>query len=100
MIPVDLLVFGPHPDDIEIGVGGTVARHAALGWRVGLCDLTAGEMSTNGTVEERLEEAERARVVLGAAWRMNLRLPDRAFGSDPEHLRAAVSVIRQAKPAR
>ena len=46
--PVDLLCFGPHPDDIEIGVGGTVARHAALGHRVGLCDLTAGEMGAMG----------------------------------------------------
>jgi len=65
---VDLLVFGPHPDDLEIGVGGIVARHAALGFSVGLCDLTAGEMGSNGTVEERLEESEAARKVLGAAW--------------------------------
>lgn len=100
MIPVDLLVFGPHPDDIEIGVGGTVAAHAARGWRVGLCDLTAGEMGSNGTVEERLEEAERARAVLGATWRINLRLPDRAFGADPLHIRAAADVIRQARPTR
>jgi N-acetylglucosamine malate deacetylase 1 len=46
---VDLLVFGPHPDDIEIGLGGVVARHVDLGFRVGLCDLTAGEMGSNGT---------------------------------------------------
>ena len=58
---VDLLVFGPHPDDLEIGLGGTIAQHAALGLRVGLCDLTAGEMGSNGTVEERLAEAEAAR---------------------------------------
>ena len=67
MDPVDLLVFGPHPDDLEIGLGGTIAKHAAGGHRVGLCDLTAGEMGSNGTVEERLAEAEAARVVLGAA---------------------------------
>ena len=48
---VDLLVIGPHPDDIEIGMGGTVAKHAALGHHVGLCDLTAGEMGSNGTVK-------------------------------------------------
>ena len=83
--PVDLLVFGPHPDDIEIGMGGTVARHAALGHCVGLCDLTAGEMGSNGTVDERLAEAEAARAVLGARWRVNLRLPDRALGRDPTH---------------
>ena len=71
----------PHPDDIEIGIGGLVAKHVALGHQVGLCDLTAGEMGSNGTVTERLAEAEAARDVLGAAWRINLRLPDRALGS-------------------
>ena len=97
MHPVDLLVFGAHPDDIEIGLGGTVARHVALGFEVGLCDLTAGEMGTNGTVEERLAEADEARAVLGAAWRVNLRLPDRAFGH-ADHVRAVASHIRQARP--
>ena len=47
---IDLLVFGPHPDDIEIGLGGAVAHHVALGLTIGLCDLTAGEMGSNGTV--------------------------------------------------
>ena len=98
MEPVDLLVFGPHPDDIEIGLGGSVARHAALGYSVGLCDLTAGEMGSNGTVEERLAEAEAARAVLGASWRVNLRLPDRAIGSDASHLRAVASLVRRARP--
>jgi bacillithiol biosynthesis deacetylase BshB1 len=96
--PVDLLAFGPHPDDIEIGIGGTVAKHVALGFRVGLCDLTAGEMGSNGTVDERLAEAEAARGVLGAAWRTNLRLPDRAIGSDPSHTRAIAGLIRRARP--
>jgi bacillithiol biosynthesis deacetylase BshB1 len=94
---VDLLVFGPHPDDIEIGLGGTVARHADLGLRVGLCDLTAGEMGSNGTVEERLAEAEAARGVLGAAWRINLGWPDRAIGG-ADQIRSAVTLIRQARP--
>ena len=95
---VDLLVFGPHPDDIEIGLGGTVARHAALGFRVGLCDLTAGEMGSNGTLDERLAEAESARAVLGAAWRENLRWPDRQIGKDPAHLEQAVGFIRRHRP--
>ena len=47
--PVGLLVFGPHPDDIEIGIGGIVAQHTTAGHRVGLCDLTQGELSSNGT---------------------------------------------------
>jgi len=98
MDPVDLLVFGPHPDDIEIGIGGTVARHAALGFRVGLCDLTAGEMGSNGTVEERLAESEAARAVLGATWRVNLRWPDRRIGRDPAHARGAVELVRSCRP--
>jgi bacillithiol biosynthesis deacetylase BshB1 len=95
---VDLLVFGPHPDDIEIGMGGTVARHAAQGDAVGLCDLTAGEMGSNGTVDERMAEAEAARAVLGARWRLNLRLPDRAVGSSPDHARAVAGLVRRARP--
>jgi bacillithiol biosynthesis deacetylase BshB1 len=95
---VEVLAVGPHPDDIEIGIGGLVAKHAALGHRVGLCDLTAGEMGSNGSVEERLAEAESARQVLGAAWRVNLRLPDRAIGSDAGHARAVAGLIRHARP--
>jgi bacillithiol biosynthesis deacetylase BshB1 len=96
--PVDLLAIGPHPDDIEIGIGGIVAKHAALGFRVGLCDLTAGEMGSNGTVEERLAEADAACDVLGAMWRVNLRLPDRAIGTAPDHQRAVASLVRRARP--
>jgi N-acetylglucosamine malate deacetylase 1 len=96
--PVDLLAIGPHPDDIEIGIGGIVAKHAALGMNVGLCDLTAGEMGSNGTVEQRLAEAEAARGVLGARWRVNLRLPDRAIGSEPSHLVQIASLVRRVQP--
>lgn len=95
---VDLLVFGPHPDDIEIGVGGTVAKHAALGFAVGLCDLTGGELGTNGTVEERLAEAEAARAVLGARWRVNFRWPDRDISREPDRMRTAVALVRESRP--
>jgi bacillithiol biosynthesis deacetylase BshB1 len=95
---VDLLVFGPHPDDIEIGIGGVVARHADAGFTVGLCDLTAGEMGSNGTPEERRLEAEAAAKVLGAAWRTNLGWADRRIGKDPAHLDEAVAVIRRHRP--
>jgi bacillithiol biosynthesis deacetylase BshB1 len=95
---VDLLAFGPHPDDIEIGLGGTVALHASLGLTVGLCDLTAGELGSNGTPEQRLTEAEQARGVLGASWRENLRWPDRRIGKDPHHLQQAVAFIRRHRP--
>jgi bacillithiol biosynthesis deacetylase BshB1 len=96
--PVDLLAVGPHPDDIEIGIGGLVAKHVALGHQVGLCDLTAGEMGSNGTVAERLAEADAACDVLGAAWRVNLRLPDRAIGRDADQMRAVASLVRRAQP--
>lgn len=96
--PVDVLAFGPHPDDIEIGIGGLVVKHASIGHRVGLCDLTAGEMGSNGTVADRLAEAEAARAVLGASWRVNLGLRDRAIGCDAADLRAVASLIRQARP--
>jgi bacillithiol biosynthesis deacetylase BshB1 len=95
---VDLLAFGPHPDDLEIGLGGTIARHAALGLTVGLCDLTAGEMGSNGTVDERLAESEAARQALGAVWRENLRWPDRRIGKDAAHLEQAVAFIRRHRP--
>jgi N-acetylglucosamine malate deacetylase 1 len=95
---VDLLAFGPHPDDIEIGMAGTVALHATLGLRVGLCDLTAGELGTNGTPAERLAEAEAARLRLGAAWRENLRWPDRQIGRDPQHTDQLVGLIRTHRP--
>ncbi len=98
MSGIDLLAFGPHPDDLEIGLGGTIARHASLGHSVGLCDLTRGEMSSNGTPEERMREAEAARQILGAAWRENLGLPDRSIGSSPEHTRRVVELLRRVRP--
>ncbi|HEY7789505.1 MAG TPA: bacillithiol biosynthesis deacetylase BshB1 [Vicinamibacterales bacterium] len=95
---LDLLVFGPHADDLEIGLGGTIAKHTARGHRVGLCDLTRGELATNGTPEQRLVEAEEARRLLGAAWRENLGWPDGRIGADPSHLPDAVAFIRRCLP--
>jgi bacillithiol biosynthesis deacetylase BshB1 len=63
-----------------------------------MCDLTAGEMGSNGTVDERLAEAEAARKVLGAAWRLNLRLPDRALGSSEEQARRVAALVRRSRP--
>jgi len=94
----DLIVFGPHPDDLEIGLGGTIARHAAEGHAVGLCDLTAGELGSNGTPDERLREAEDARRVLGAAWRDNLGWPDGGIVPTPELIGSAVDLIRRHRP--
>ena len=69
-----------------------------MGLRVGLCDLTAGEMSSNGTVDQRLAEADAARAVLGASWRINLRWPDRGIGSDRDHVRLAAELVRRVRP--
>jgi bacillithiol biosynthesis deacetylase BshB1 len=95
---MDLLVFGPHPDDLEIGLGGTIARHTSAGDSVGLCDLTAGELGSNGTPDERIREAASAANVLGAAWRENLRWPDGGITGSEEQIRSAVELIRRHQP--
>lgn len=95
---LDLLAFGPHPDDLEIGMAGTIARHTAAGHRVGLCDLTAGELGSNGTPEERQQEADAAAAILGAAWRKNLGWPDGGIEGTPEQIRSAVDLIRAHRP--
>ena len=96
--PVDLLAFGPHPDDIEIGLAGTVAVHAARGNRVGLCDLTRGELGSNGTPDQREGEAEEARQVLGATWRINLRWPDGGIVGSDQQIADVVRLVRQSRP--
>ena len=95
---VDLVAFGPHPDDIEIGLGATIARHTDAGYHVGLCDLTAGELSSNGTPEQRRGEADAAARVLRVAWRENLGWPDGGIARTPESIRSAVEFIRRHRP--
>ena len=94
----DIVVFGPHPDDIEIGLGGSIASHSDAGYAVGLCDLTLGELSSNGTVDERRGEADAAAGVLGAAWRENLAWPDGGITPTADLIRSAVDVIRRHRP--
>ena len=95
---VDLLVFGPHPDDLEIGFAGSVALHVSLGFRVGLCDLTRGELGSNGTPEEREREADAARAALGAAWRVNLGWPDGDIDGRVSQALDLVRLVRTSKP--
>ena len=95
---IDLIAFGPHPDDLEIGLGGTIARHTAAGHSVGLCDLTAGELGSNGTPEERNKEAADAARVLGVAWRENLGWPDGGVEPAAPLVRSAVDLIRRHRP--
>ena len=96
--PVDLLVFGPHPDDIEIGLGGTVALHAARGHRVGLVDLTRGELGSNGAPDLRVREADDARAVLGATWRTNLHWPDGGIVGSDDQVADVVRLVRRSRP--
>lgn len=98
MEPLDILVFGAHADDAEIGMGGTIAKHTGEGYRVGICDLTEAEMSSNGTVELRRQEAANASAVLGICERSNLRLPDRGLGPYREQIEAIVAEIRRLRP--
>ncbi|MFD0670384.1 bacillithiol biosynthesis deacetylase BshB1 [Cohnella sp. GCM10027633] len=95
---LDLLVFAAHADDAEIGMGGTIAKHAQAGDRVGIVDLTRAEMSSNGDVETRLREAAAASAALGIAVRDNLGLPDRRLAVVPEMIDLMVAAIRTYRP--
>lgn len=95
---LDILVFGAHADDAEIGMGGTIAKHSAAGYRVGICDLTEAEMSSNGTVELRRQEAADASAVLGLSMRSNLSLPDRGLQPNREQIETIVAEIRRWQP--
>ena len=95
---MDLLVFAPHPDDAEIGLGGSIARHAAEGYAVGIVDLTAGELSSNGTPATRRVEADAAAQVLGVAVRENLGWPDGGIANTPPLVKSAVEAIRRHRP--
>lgn len=75
-IKLDVLAVGAHPDDVELGCGGTLAKLAALGYRVGILDMARGEMGTRGTMEQRAEEAAAAAEILHLTVRDNLELPD------------------------
>lgn len=96
---VDLLAFGAHPDDLELSCGGWLALAARGGQAVGLVDLTAGELATNGTVEERAREAAAAAEVLGVRFRENLGLPDGGIDdTEAAQLAAVVARLRRHRP--
>ncbi len=95
---LDLLAFGAHPDDVEIGVGGILAGHALKGYSCGIIDLTAGEMASNGTVAERRLEAQEAAGILKCCMRECLALPDTALSPDRESLLAVVAALRRWQP--
>lgn len=95
---VDILAFGAHPDDIELSVGGTIISHVQRGYKVGVIDLTQGEMATRGTVETRRKEAADASKILGLSARENLGLRDGWFEVNEENQLKVIKMIRKYQP--
>ena len=95
---LDILVFAAHPDDAELGCGGTIAAHVAKGLKVGVVDLTKGEMGTRGTPELRMQEAAKSAEILGLAARENLGFNDYWFEQNPDTQKAIITAIRKYQP--
>lgn len=95
---LDILVFGAHPDDAELGAGATIAKEVANGKKVGIVDLTRGELGTRGSAEIRDKEAAAAADILGVAVRENLEFADGFFTNDKKHQLEVIKMIRKYKP--
>lgn len=95
---VDILAFGAHPDDVECAISGTLIKHVALGKTVAIVDLTAGEMGTYGTVEERLKESEDAAKILGITYREQLGFKDGAIENNEVNRLKIIESIRKYQP--
>ena len=95
---VDVLVFGAHPDDIELGCSGTIIKLVEQGKKVAIIDLTRGELGTRGTAESRKEECENATKILGVAMRENMDFKDGFFKDDEKHKLALIKKIRKYCP--
>lgn len=95
---LDILVFGAHPDDAELGCGATIAKEVSLGKKIGIVDLTRGELGTRGSADLRDIEAENAAKILGVSVRENLRFADAFFTNDKKHQLEIIKMIRKYKP--
>jgi bacillithiol biosynthesis deacetylase BshB1 len=95
---LDILAFGAHPDDVELAAGATLAKHVSLGYKVGIIDLTRGELGTRGTPEIRDLEAIEAGNILGVSIRENLCFRDGFFQNDEPHQLKIIQKIRQYRP--
>ena len=95
---LDILAFGAHPDDVELGCGGTIAKEVSLGKKVGIVDLTRGELGTRGTAETRDSEAKAAAKILGVDIRENLEFADGFFVNDKQHQLEVIKMIRKYRP--
>lgn len=94
----DVLAVGAHPDDVEVGVGGTVAKLVKQGQRVAILDLTEGELATRGSVEERRAEAQAAAALLGVAHRANAQLPDGGIANSEAMRGKLIFALRTLRP--
>tara|TARA_B100000700_G_scaffold182313_1_gene201214 strand:+ start:306 stop:1007 length:702 start_codon:yes stop_codon:yes gene_type:complete len=95
---LDLLVFGAHPDDVELACGGTIIKHTQKGKKVGVIDLTMGELGTRGNAELRLQEAQHASIILGLSLRENMGFKDGFFQDSEENKISLIKKIRSYKP--
>ncbi len=95
---LDILAFGAHPDDVELGCGGTIAKEIALGKKVGIIDLTRGELGTRGSAAIRDREANEAAKILGVSVRENLNMRDGFFINDENHQLEVIKMIRKYQP--
>jgi N-acetylglucosamine malate deacetylase 1 len=95
---LDILAVGVHPDDVELSCSGTLLKHIQLGYKVGLLDLTKGELGTRGSAELRTEEATEAAQIMGAVVREQLDLEDGFFTQNEENLRKIIKIIRKYCP--
>ncbi|MFN4028344.1 MAG: bacillithiol biosynthesis deacetylase BshB1 [Flavobacterium sp.] len=95
---LDILAFGAHPDDVELGCSGTIAKEVSLGKKVGVIDLTRGELGTRGSVEIRDQEASLAAEILGLTVRENLNMRDGFFVNDEVHQMEIIKRIRKYRP--
>jgi len=95
---LDILAFGAHPDDVELGCGGTLAKEIANGKKVGIVDLTRGELGTRGSAEIRDQEAAAAAKILGVVVRENLKMRDGFFVNDEKHQLEIIKMIRKYQP--
>lgn len=94
----DILAFGVHPDDVELGCSGTLAASVAQGKKVVVVDLTRGELGTRGTAETRDAEAAEAAKTMGVHARENLRMADGFFQNDEQNIKKVITVIRKYQP--
>ena len=95
---LDILAFGAHPDDVELGCAGTILKEISLGKTVGIIDLTRGELGTRGSAEIRDQEANAAAKILGVSARENLEMRDGFFVNDEKHQLEIIKMIRKYQP--